>query len=149
MTETDDPYELNRFVEAQRDGYQQALREIWSGRKRSHWIWYIFPQIAGLGLSAMSRRYAIKSRGEAEAYLSHPILGPRLVECAEAVLGVEGQSAHAIFGSPDDRQLRSCATLFAQVSAPGSVFHRVLERYFDGRPDPQTLRLLEADPAGN
>ena len=143
MTDLDDPYDLNRFVQAQRGDYQQALTEIRSGRKRSHWIWYIFPQIAGLGYSAMSKRIAISSLGEAEAYLSHTVLGPRLIECAEAVLGVDGRSAHAIFGSPDDLKLRSCATLFARVSAPGSVFHRVLERYFQGEPDPETLRLLD------
>src|SRR5436309_9839639 len=111
-----DPYSLSRFLQAQENVYQQALSEIRSGRKQSHWMWYIFPQYDGLGSSATSRRYAIKSVAEAEAYLRHPVLGPRLVQCAEAVLGVEGRSASAIFGSPDDMKLRSCATLFARVS---------------------------------
>ena len=116
-----DPHDLGRFVEAQRDDYEQALAEIRGGRKRSHWMWYIFPQYDGLGSSSTSRRYAIKSVAEAEAYLRHPVLGPRLVDCAEAVVGVEGRSAHDIFGSPDDLKLRSSATLFACVSPPGSV----------------------------
>jgi uncharacterized protein (DUF1810 family) len=137
-----DAHDLRRFVEAQEGVYEEAFAEIRSGRKRSHWMWFIFPQIEGLGFSATSRRYAIRSRAEAQAYLSHPILGPRLVECAEAALGVPEKSAHAIFGSPDDVKLGSCATLFAQVSPGGSVFHRLLDRYFEGRPDERTLRLL-------
>ena len=104
-----DPYDLQRFVQAQRDDYAQALAEIRCGRKRSHWMWYIFPPLAGLGLSDMSQRYAIRSLAEADAYLSHPVLGPRLRECAEAVTGVEGRSAREIFGSPDDMKPRSCA----------------------------------------
>ena len=138
----DDPHDLKRFIEAQRDDYAPALAEVRSGRKRSHWMWYIFPQFEGLGFSSTSRRFSIKSREEAEAYLRHPILGPRLVECTEAALGVEGRSAHEIFGSPDDMKLRSCATLFAVVSPAGSVFHRLLEKYFHSEPDGETLRLL-------
>lgn len=138
----DDRYDLNRFVHAQQGDYQRALEEIRSGRKQSHWMWYVFPQIEGLGSSPMARRYAIKSKREAEEYLRHPILGPRLRECAEAVLAVEGRSAHEIFGSPDDLKLRSCATLFAAVSPPGSVFDQVLSRYFDGRRDERTTQLL-------
>jgi uncharacterized protein (DUF1810 family) len=130
-----DPEGLTRFVLAQEADYETALSEIRSGRKRSHWMWYIFPQYEGLGQSAMSRRYAIRSRAEAEAYLLHPVLGPRLIECAEAVVGVEGRSAAEIFGSPDDMKLRSCATLFACVSPPGSVFHRLLDKYFRGERD--------------
>jgi uncharacterized protein (DUF1810 family) len=137
-----DAYDLERFVSAQRSSYDRALAEIVAGRKRSHWMWYVFPQLAGLGVSAMSRRYAIVSLEEADAYLRHPVLGPRLRACAEAALGVDGRSALAIFGSPDDLKLRSCATLFAQVSPAGSVFHRLLERYFAGEPDQATLRLL-------
>lgn len=147
----DDPYDLNRFVLAQEDDYEQALYEVRSGRKRSHWMWYIFPQLDGLGFSATSRRYSIKSLPEAEAYLSHPILGPRLRECAEAALGVAGRSAYEIFGSPDDMKLRSCATLFACVSPAGSVFERLLDKYFRGESDPSTLRLLgiaEGNQAG-
>jgi uncharacterized protein (DUF1810 family) len=138
-----DPFDLNRFVRAQEHDYARALAEVRGGRKRSHWIWYIFPQLDGLGYSATSRRYAIKSLAEAKAYLAHPVLGPRLLEIAEAALAVVGRTAQEIFGAPDDLKLRSCATLFAQVSPPGSVFHRLLDRYFDGKPDEATLRLLE------
>jgi len=139
----EDPYHLNRFVQAQVDDYDQALSEIRAGRKRSHWIWYILPQFDGLGSSATSRLYSIKSIAEAKAYLSHPVLGVRLVECAEATMGISGRTAHDIFGSPDDLKLRSCATLFAQVSPPGSVFHRLLEKYFQGKADDKTLKLLD------
>ena len=142
----DDPYDLARFVEAQRDDHDRALAELAGGRKRSHWMWYVFPQIAGLGISATSRRYAVTGRAEAEAYLRHPVLGPRLVEICEAALGVEGRSAGEVFGSPDDMKLRSCATLFAAVAPPGSVFDRVLQKYFRGERDDQTLRLLDGTP---
>jgi uncharacterized protein (DUF1810 family) len=138
----DDPHDLGRFVAAQEEDYDQALSEVRGGRKRSHWIWYIYPQFDGLGFSSMSKRYAIKSLTEARAYLQHPVLGPRLVECAEAALGVDGRSAYDIFGSPDDMKVRSCATLFAHVSSPGSVFHRLLDKYYDGKPDESTLRLV-------
>jgi uncharacterized protein (DUF1810 family) len=137
-----DPHDLSRFVQAQADDYERALAEIRSGRKRSHWIWYIFPQIEGLGFSSMSRRYSIKSLAEARAYLDHPLLGPRLIECAEAAIGVEGRSASEIFGSPDDMKLKSCATLFASVSPPDSVFARLLDKYFQGERDGKTLQLL-------
>ena len=138
----DDPHDLSRFVQAQADDYQRALFEIRAGRKRSHWMWYIYPQFDGLGFSSTSRRYAIKSIAEAEAYLRHPVLGPRLVECCDAVVGVEGRPASDIFGSPDDMKLRSCATLFARVAAPGSVFERLLGKYFGGVPDERTLHLM-------
>jgi uncharacterized protein (DUF1810 family) len=141
-----DPHMLSRFVEAQEDGYQQVLTEIRRCRKRSHWMWYIFPQFDGLGFSATSRRYSIKSIAEAEAYLRHPVLGPRLVECAEAALQAEGRSAFEIFGSPDDMKLSSCATLFACVSPAGSVFDRLLDKYFQGRRDGKTLGLLGIAP---
>jgi len=140
--------DLSRFVAAQRDVYARALGEIRAGRKRSHWMWFVFPQLAGLGLSATSRRYAIRDLAEARAYLEHPILGKRLVECGEAALGVEGRSAFEVFGSPDDMKLRSCATLFSRVSPPGSVFHRLLDKYFGGEPDDRTMSLLVA-PAGH
>ena len=133
---------MARFLEAQADDYEPALAEVRSGRKRSHWMWYVFPQLDGLGSSSMSRRYSIKSVAEAKAYLDHPVLGPRLVQCAEAALGVEGRSALDIFGSPDDMKLRSCATLFARVSPEGSVFHRLIEKYFNGEHDNNTLHLL-------
>ena len=144
--EPGDPYDLERFVRAQEGDYGRALAEVRAGRKRSHWMWYVFPQYEGLGFSPTSRRYSIKSRAEAEAYLAHPVLGPRLTECAEAALGVEGRSAPEVFGSPDDMKLRSCATLFAHVSPPGSVFERLLSRYFDGERDERTLRLIGAAP---
>ena len=140
------PARLEASSSSERDDYASALAEIRSGRKRTHWMWYIFPQFEGLGFSSTSRRFSIKSREEAEAYLRHPVLGPRLVECAEAALGVEGRSAHEIFGSPDDMKLRSCATLFAVVSPAGSVFHRLLEKYFHSEPDGETLRLLGITP---
>jgi uncharacterized protein (DUF1810 family) len=137
-----DPYNLNRFVEAQEDDYQQALSELRSGRKRTHWMWYIFPQFDGLGFSSTSKHYAIKSIEEAKAYWEHPILGPRLRECAEVILQIEGRSAAEIFGYPDDLKLRSCATLFASVLPSGSVFDRLLEKYFQGERDAKTLQLL-------
>lgn len=139
----EDPYDLNRFVQAQKNDYAQALAEIKSGRKRSHWIWYIFPQIDGLGFSSMSKFYAIKSLDEAKAYLAHPALGPRLIECAEAALAVSGRSASEIFGWPDDMKVRSCATLFAAASPAGSVFERLLEKYYGNERDTKTLTLLE------
>jgi len=142
---TDEPYDLGRFLRSQDRDYQQALSEIMSGQKRTHWMWYIFPQIDGLAFSSTSKHYSIKSAEEARAYLGHPVLGPRLLECAEAVVGVEGRTAREIFGSPDDLKLRSCATLFACVSPPGSVFDRLLENYFGGGRDGKTLRLLGID----
>ena len=142
FSNNDDPYKLNRFVQAQETAYDQAFSEIKSGQKRSHWMWYIFPQFDGLGFSATSKRYSIKSIAEAKAYLNHPILGSRLRECIEAVLGIEGRTAHDIFGFPDDMKLRSCATLFASISPPGSVFDQVLDAFFQGEHDPKTLDLL-------
>jgi len=136
-----DPYDLQRFVDAQEHVYERALSEIKSGRKRSHWMWFIFPQIDGLGASSMSRRYAIRSVAEAKAYLAHPLLGPRLLESAEAVLAVETTSALELFGSPDDMKLRSCATLFASVTSEDSVFSQLINKYFDGKPDDRTLQL--------
>ena len=139
---TEDPHDLNRFIRAQEHDYARALAEICSGRKRTHWMWYVFPQLDGLGFSETARRYAIRGLEEARAYLMHPVLGPRLVECAEAVLAVQGRSAWEIFGTPDDLKLRSCATVFAEVSAEGSVFHRLIQVYFGGAPDERTLTLL-------
>ena len=138
-----DPHDLARFVQAQERVFESALGEIRSGRKRSHWMWYVFPQFAGLGFSPTSVRYSIRSRDEAEAYLRHPVLGPRLVECSESLLRVEGSSAREILGSPDDLKLRSSATLFAAVSPKDSVFERLLDRFFEGRRDERTLQLLE------
>ena len=137
-----DPYDLERFVAAQAHAYASALEEIRAGYKRSHWMWFIFPQYAGLGSSTTSQHFAIKSVGEAEAYLVHPVLGPRLRECAEAAMGVAGRSAAQIFGSPDDMKLKSCATLFSSVSSPGLVFERLLDKYFKGERDSKTLKLI-------
>lgn len=133
---------LDRFVQAQREDYALALAEVRSGYKQSHWMWYIFPQIQGLGVSAMAQTYAIADAEEATAYLQHPILGPRLIEITEAVLALEDGSAYDIFGTPDDRKLHSCCTLFAHISPPGSVFERVIAQYFNGEPDPNTLARL-------
>jgi len=141
-----DPYDLERFVQAQAHDFEIALAEITSGRKRSHWMWYIFPQFAGLGFSAMSQRYAIRSVAEAQAYLSHPMLGPRLMQCCEALLAVTGRSAHEIFDSPDDMKLQSCATLFASVTPADSVFAHVLAQYFHGERDQKTLNFLLHNP---
>lgn len=141
----EDAYELDRFVAAQTDAYDRALTEIKNGRKRSHWMWYIFPQFQGLGRSTTAQRYAIKSLAEATAYLQHPVLGPRLETCVQAVLQLKGRSAHDIFGSPDDLKLRSCATLFAQVSPPSSIFEQLLDQFFQGEPDPNTLELLKLE----
>jgi uncharacterized protein (DUF1810 family) len=138
----DDPFQLDRFVNAQEGDYSRALAEIRSGRKRSHWMWYVFPQFAGLGMSPTSQLYAIKSLAEARAYLDHPVLGARLIECVEAALSVDGRSATDIFGTPDDLKLRSSATLFANVSAPESQFHRLLDKYFAGAADERTIRLM-------
>lgn len=140
MTDTD-PFDLARFVTAQARNYADALAEVRGGRKVSHWMWYVFPQFVGLGSSEMARRYAIRSLDEARAYLAHPILGPRLTECAEAALAVKGRTAFAIFDSPDDMKLKSCATLFALVSPDGSAFHRLLDKYFRGERDTKTLQL--------
>jgi len=146
VTGADDLFNLSRFVLAQEPDYARVLAEIRSGRKRSHWMWYIFPQFEGLGSSSTSRHYAIKSRAEAEAYLQHPILGPRLLECCAAALGVEGRSALEIFGFPDDLKLRSCATLFASVAPPGSVFDQLLDQFFRGERDDRTLQQMGIAP---
>jgi uncharacterized protein (DUF1810 family) len=140
-------HDLSRFLDAQQGTYEGALSEIRQGQKRSHWMWFVFPQYAGLGVSPTSQRYAINSVTEAEAYLKDPVLGRRLLECAEALLRVEGRSVQQIFGFPDDMKLRSCATLFAHVSPAGSVFERVLQKYFGGERDEKTLRLLSGHDA--
>ena len=139
---TGDPFDLERFVSAQRPVYGTVLAELRAGRKRTHWMWFVFPQVLGLGHSATSTHYAIRSLEEARRYLDHPVLGARLVECVEAILAVEGRSASHIFGYPDDLKLGSSMTLFAEAAGPDSVFARVLGKYFDGRRDSQTLELL-------
>ena len=137
----DDPDGLQRFVEAQAPVIERVWAEVRAGRKTSHWMWFVFPQIEGLGFSGMARRYAIGSAHEAKAYLGHPVLGPRLKDLTRAVCEIEGRTAHEIFGSPDDFKLRSSLTLFDAV-APGQVFRQALDRFFDGQPDPATLELL-------
>ncbi|WP_242919609.1 DUF1810 domain-containing protein [Pontibacter liquoris] len=137
-----DTYNLHRFLDAQENAYQAALTEIKNGRKTSHWMWFIFPQVAGLGFSETSKFYAIKSRAEAVAYLNHPVLGKRLFEITEALLTLKGKSASQIFGSPDDMKLKSSMTLFNAVSTGNPVFQKVLDKYFNGEPDQKTLQLL-------
>ena len=137
----DDPFNLARFVAAQDPVYGRVIQELRSGRKQSHWMWFIFPQIAGLGRSAMAQHFAISSLDEARAYLAHPLLGGRLRECTQLVLDAEGRSAHEIFGSPDDLKFHSCMTLFAQADSGDSRFTRALDRYFGGGRDAMTLSL--------
>jgi uncharacterized protein (DUF1810 family) len=139
-----DTYDLDRFVQAQSHNFDQALEEIRAGQKRSHWMWYVFPQLAGLGFSPTAQHYAIKGEGEARAYLAHPVLGPRLHQCCAAALAVKSRTATEIFGSIDGLKLRSSATLFARVSPPGSVFAQILDRFYGGVPDEKTLQLLGA-----
>lgn len=133
---------LDRFISAQQNDYETALAEIRSGRKRSHWMWYIFPQLRGLGLSATSQYYALRDLHEAEAYLHHPVLGKRLEEISEALLQLPTDDALAIFGSPDDLKLCSCMTLFAQVPHAPAVFKKVLDKYCRGKYDERTMELL-------
>ena len=142
-----DPYRLERFVDAQDDGgaYQAALRELRDGRKRSHWMWFVFPQIAGLGQSATSRRYAISSLDEARAYVEHPVLGPRLAECVRALIERPDASARDIFGGIDAMKLRSSMSLFHRADPDNPLFIAVLDRYFGGEPDVATDRLLDAN----
>jgi uncharacterized protein (DUF1810 family) len=146
-----DGYRLERFLEAQDRGgtYQRAVAELRAGEKVSHWMWFVFPQIAGLGFSEMARRYAIGSLDEARAYLAHPVLGPRLRECARVVADTEGRSAERIFGSVDAMKLRSSVTLFAAADDPGeSVFRTVLAKYFDGVADEATASRLSKPCSG-
>jgi uncharacterized protein (DUF1810 family) len=144
MTNEPDPYDLDRFVGAQAGVYDQALLELTSGRKRTHWMWFVFPQFTGLGHSTMSERYAIGSVEEAVAYLAHPLLGPRLLQCVNAMLAVKARSAHDILGYPDDLKFRSSMTLFAEIGGGGSPFHQAIDRFFDGQSDRKTLELLAA-----
>jgi uncharacterized protein (DUF1810 family) len=137
-----DPFHLQRFVDAQAGVHETALAELTAGAKRSHWMWFVFPQLEGLGFSPMAQRYAIRSLTEARAYLAHPVLGPRLRACVEAILGVPGRSAHDIFGSPDDLKLRSSMTLFAKAAPQEALYQDVLGHFFEGEPDRRTLELL-------
>lgn len=139
-----DPDHLLRFVEAQAPVFATVIRELEAGRKASHWMWFVFPQIAGLGRSAMAERYAIRSLAEAEAYLRHPILGTRLRQCTALVLAVPNDPIAAILGPPDDLKFGSCVTLFVRAAADEALFATALQRFFGGRPDPATLARLYA-----
>lgn len=145
MMSGDPVYNLQRFLDAQADTYDTALSELKGGRKKTHWMWYIFPQLAGLGRSALAERFAIRSVGEAAAYLGHPVLGSRLLRCVEAVLAIKGVAANEIFGFPDDMKFRSSMTLFAVVAKNGSPFHRAIDHLYDGDFDEETRKLLKAD----
>jgi uncharacterized protein (DUF1810 family) len=138
-----DPYELERFVAAQAPVYPRVVAELSEGRKRSHWMWFIFPQVAGLGFSAMAQRFAIRSRAEADAYLAHRVLGPRLLECTRLVLAIKDRTIHDIFGSPDDMKFRSSMTLFGAVSAD-PIFAQAISTCHGGEQDRATLDRLKA-----
>jgi uncharacterized protein (DUF1810 family) len=140
----DDPYDLQRFVDAQNSVYDRVSSELREGRKRSHWIWFIFPQIRGLGSSPMARKFAVSSLAEATAYLAHPILGPRLAECTELVNLVEGRPIEQIFDYPDDLKFRSSMTLFAHATSDNQLFLDAVRKYFEGEFDPATLKRLWA-----
>jgi uncharacterized protein (DUF1810 family) len=141
-TQMNDTFNLQRFVDAQRGEFEQAVNELKQGRKRSHWIWYVFPQVQGLGQSPASRKFAISSLAEAQAYLEHPLLGPRLRECTQIVLGIENKSANDILGSPDDVKFRSSMTLFDRAAGGDNIFKQVLHKYFTGIPDSLTIAKL-------
>lgn len=142
MAGSDDPFDLSRFVEAQQPVYEQVCAELREGRKRSHWIWFIFPQLRGLGHSPTAQFFAIRSRAEAGAYLRHSVLGARLRECTALVNAVEGRAVGDIFGFPDDLKFRSSITLFAEVAPEETVFRQALDKYFEGEPDERTVELL-------
>jgi uncharacterized protein (DUF1810 family) len=137
-----DPFDLERFVSAQNPVYARVLEELRNGGKQGHWMWFIFPQLRGLGSSQLATAYGISSRQEAEAYLNHPILGPRLRECTRLVNLVEGRSIDRIFGHPDDLKFRSSMSLFASVASGNHIFKDALQKYFGGEPDPLTLERL-------
>ncbi|AFZ35617.1 protein of unknown function DUF1810 [Stanieria cyanosphaera PCC 7437] len=137
-----DPFDLNRFINTQNQVFDRVLAELKNGRKRSHWMWYTFPQLDGLAQSTTSKYYAIKSPEEAIAYLNHPVLGARILECANTIVAIEGKTVSEIFGYPDDLKLKSSMTLFSEVSAE-PIFIRVLDRYFHGDRDDRTLQLLK------
>jgi uncharacterized protein (DUF1810 family) len=139
---TDDPYDLRRFVEAQAGVYDTVIDELASGRKRSHWMWFVFPQVRGLGSSPTAVRFGISSADEARAYLEHELLGPRLRECATLVARIDGRSAEEIFGRPDDMKLRSSMTLFARATEDNADFVAVLDKFYGGEEDPATLARL-------
>jgi uncharacterized protein (DUF1810 family) len=137
-----DPFNLSRFVEAQRPVFSRVMDELRAGRKTSHWMWFVFPQLKGLGISETAMRFGITDRGEARAYLEHSLLGPRLVECVQALLEHGDCSALQILGSPDDLKLRSCLTLFNEVQAQTDLYQRALDQFYGGKPDDRTIQLL-------
>jgi len=145
MTVTPQDDELDRFVQAQAAVYPQALAELAAGRKTSHWMWFVLPQLRGLGQTAMAHRYGLASLDEARAYWQHPVLGARLRECCEALLAVQGRTAREIMESPDERKLCSCLTLFERVDADTGIFATLLEKYFGGRRDELTLGLIAGE----
>ncbi len=147
-TSSTDAFDLERFVQAQAPVLEEVQRELAAGCKRTHWMWFVFPQLHGLGHSAMALRYGIRSLGEATAYLGHALLGPRLIECTELVNAVRERSIAQIFGPPDDMKFRSCMTLFARVPKAPAVFEMALERYFGGAPDRLTLEALRLKGRG-
>ncbi len=142
-------YDLERFISAQEYSYENALCEIRAGKKTSHWIWYIFPQLKGLGHSYRSEYYGIENEDEAKSYLSHPILGSRLVEITETLLSLKESDPLKVMGSPDDLKLKSCMTLFAYISEDGSIYHRVLDKYFSGSRDDRTLSIIQGRVFGS
>jgi uncharacterized protein (DUF1810 family) len=142
MRSTDDPFRLQRFVQAQDPVFDRVQAELRDGKKRSHWMWFIFPQYAGLGHSDISQHFAISSLEEAAAYLHHPVLGPRLEACTRLVTQLQGKSIRLIFGSPDHLKFHSCMTLFERVAAEDNIFRAALEQYFEGQPDRLTLSLI-------
>ena len=144
MSDASDPYDLRRFVDAQAPVFEQVRAELREGRKRSHWMWFVFPQIAGLGMSAMSRRYAISSLDEARAYLEHPVLGPRLRECTRLVMRVQDPSAEHLLGSIDAQKLRSSMTLFMRAAPDELLFRQVIDQYFGGHTDSATDERIQA-----
>ena len=138
-----DPFKLERFLAAQADVYSEVIAELRAGEKTSHWMWFIFPQIRGLGRSPVAREFAISGREEARAYLQHPVLGPRLIECTELVMRIRGRSLAEVFGSPDDMKFRSSMTLFSRVAPERSLFGEAIRRYCDGEADALTLQELQ------
>ena len=141
-SQSNDPFDLKRFLDAQRANYEEALSELRAGLKQTHWSWYVLPQVSGLGASAMATRYAIRSLAEAKAYLEHPILGARLRECVAAITAHTGLSANQILGEIDAQKFRSCLTLFSEAKSSDPLFGEALNRYFAGRPDTATLAIL-------
>lgn len=141
-----DPFNLNRFISAQQGIYERVVSELQAGRKASHWMWFIFPQIKGLGFSLTTRKYAIQSTDEAKAYLEHELLGGRLIQCTQLVLDIQGKTISEILGYPDDLKFRSSMTLYSLIAKPGNIFSIALEKYFDSEKDMRTLELLHMNP---